>query len=70
MRVADLSDALHAWVRMEHERVGRVPVRGEQLLAVRAEENGGNLRWGTQGMKACAGGGVPDVERRVVRAAA
>lgn len=55
---------------MEHERVRRVAVRAEDLLAVRCEVERGDLRGGGKGMQACAGGGVPDVDGRVVGAAA
>jgi hypothetical protein len=40
MRVAYLCDALHARVGVYHDAISRVPVRGEDLFAVRGEEEG------------------------------
>jgi hypothetical protein len=48
MRVPNLRDAFHARVGVQHDRVGGVPVRGEEFLAMWGPLDGGDLGWGAE----------------------
>lgn len=69
MRVADLAYALERGVAMHHDGVGGEAVRGEELFAVGRPLDGCHLRGRRERMQACARGGIPDVDGRVVGAA-
>lgn len=50
MGVPNLRDALHARVGVQHDRVGGVPVGGEEFLAMWGPLDGGDLGWGAEGV--------------------
>jgi hypothetical protein len=64
--VPDLCDALHARVRVHHDRVRRVSVRREKLLPMGRPLDGGDLGGCAQCVQPGAGGAVPDVDGGIV----
>ncbi len=66
VRISNFCDALHTWVRVNHNRIGGVSVRREYLLLMWRPLNGTDLRWCLLRVHACAGVDIPDIDRSVV----
>lgn len=70
MRLTDVGHLGEGRVRVDGELVVWDAVRREDLARVRVEDERRDLGRGCEGVEACAGGGVPEVNRAVRRAAA
>lgn len=68
MCISDLSYRVHAGVRVQHDRVGRVAVRGQYLFLVRCPLNGGDLGRCRLGVHTSTSVAIPYVDSRIVRA--